>query len=81
MVTEVVSADPLERGFLLANTEPLNRRSIALEILGFEIVEQSATSANELQQTASAVVVLLVNLEMFSQLGNALCEQGDLHLG
>ena len=66
---------------LLADAESLDRRAIALGALLLEVVEQAAPLADELEQTAAAVMVLLVRLEMLGQLGDPTGEQRDLDLG
>jgi hypothetical protein len=55
--------------------------TVAVDVFVFDIIEQSATPAHEHQQTSTGMVVLLVNLEVFGQIGYAMGQQSDLHLG
>src|SRR5918992_4118750 len=65
---------------LLAEPESLNGRAVALEILPLQVIEQAAAAADQLEQAAAAVMVLGVGLEVLGQLGDAVGEQGHLHL-
>ena len=55
--------------------------AIARDVLFDQIVEQTAALADHLEQTAAAVVVVLVDLEMLVEMVDALGQNGDLHLG
>jgi len=56
----------------------LNERSVAREICPLKVFEKLAPLSDDLQQTASGVRVLLMNLEVLSQIGDSLGEQGYL---
>jgi len=46
-----------------------------------QVVQQPAALAHEEQQPTAAVVVVLVLLEVLGEVGDAVAEQRDLHLG
>src|SRR3990167_2497571 len=52
-------------------TQTLDQRGVALAVARLEIVEQAATLADHLQQTAARMVVLRVALEVLCKVGNA----------
>src|ERR1700737_3854188 len=66
---------------LLPDAEPFDQLLVALGVLGLQIVEEPPPLADQLEQAAPRVVVLLVGLEMLGQVMDALGEQRDLHLG
>src|SRR5688572_19256271 len=59
------------RFLLSAQTELLDQSLVALVVLALEVIKQAATAVNHLQQTAAAVVVLLVELEVTGELLDA----------
>jgi len=56
-------------------------RAVPLDVVVLDVIEEVATTADQHQQAAPAVVVLLVLLEVFVEVVDALREKGDLHLG
>ena len=66
---------------LTAQAELLDEGAIALKIFLLQVVQEAATSSDELEEPAPGRVVLLVRAEMLSQLVDALREHRDLHLG
>jgi hypothetical protein len=66
---------------LLAELELLDQGAITLEVPPLEIVEQTTTLAYHLEEAASAVMVLLVGLEVIGEGRDARCEERDLDLG
>src|SRR5436305_853313 len=65
---------------LAAQPEPLDERTVALDVGAPQVVEQPPTAAVHDQQAAPAVVVVLVRLEVLGQVGDPPREYGDLHL-
>jgi|SRR5882762_3831188 len=63
---------------LLADSDLLDDRFVALGVVGFEVVEQAATPADHHEKAAARAVVFLVQFEVFRQLGNASAQQRDL---
>src|SRR5690606_29718918 len=55
--------------------------TVALDVGARQVVEQSAATSHEQQQSAAAVVVVLVLLEVLGEVGDAVAQQSDLHLG
>src|SRR3546814_7515341 len=51
---------------------------VARGILAMQVIEQAAAAVDHLQQTTTAVVVVLVGLEVLGQVHDAGGEQGDL---
>src|SRR5688572_28695692 len=54
---------------------------VAVGVLVLEVFQQPAALADQLEQAAPGVVVLLVSLEVLGQPGDPLAEQRDLDLG
>lgn len=54
-------------------------RSIAFDVVVDEVVEQSTALADQLEEPTTAVVVLLVQLEMFGEVTDSLTEQRHLN--
>jgi hypothetical protein len=69
------------RGVLLAEVEIADERAVTLDVAVLEVVEKTAALTDELQETTAAMVVLLVGLKVFREVGDALGEQSDLDLG
>jgi hypothetical protein len=66
---------------LLAQTKLVDDVFVAFGIVFLQIVEQTASLADQHEKTAARTVVLLVRLKVFRQLTNALAQQRDLDLG
>lgn len=62
------------QGSLATKTELGDERSIALNVLTTQIVEQSSTLTNHHEQPAATVMVVLVLPKMFGEVGYALSE-------
>src|SRR4051794_30191477 len=63
---------------LAAQAEALNQLLVAADILALQVVEQAAALTDHDQETTTAVEVLLVGLEVFGQVADALGQDGDL---
>src|SRR3954462_13912514 len=68
-------------GALAAEAEFLDEGAVALEVLLLQVAEQAAALADEHEQAAARVVVLLVRPQVLGQLVDPLGEQGDLDPG
>ena len=66
---------------LLTDTKLSDDRTIAFDILLLEVVQKVSSVTYHLQKSAAGVVILLVNLDVFSQLVDPLGEDSDLYLG
>lgn len=66
---------------LLAQTEFLNNRAVAFDVLCANVIEQVASAANQFQEAAPAGEILGVGFEMLREMGDALGEERDLYLG
>src|SRR5690606_36142359 len=66
---------------LFPDTERLNQVSISLDIFTFQVVEHPSSLTDQLEQAASTVVILVVDLEMLGEVVDALGHQRDLDLG
>jgi hypothetical protein len=76
---QTLNQQKLAAWFLTTNTQFLDHRTITFDALAFEIIEQTATLADDLEKATTGVVVFLVSAEMFRQIGDALREEGNLH--
>ena len=61
--------------------QPCNEAFVTLLVTGLHIIEQTAALGHELDQAAARMIVLRVGLEMLGQIGDALGQDGDLHIG
>lgn len=66
--------------YLLSDTELCYAGSVTLNVVLCQIVQKTTALTNHLEKTKTAVVVLLVDLEVLGELRNALCEDSDLYL-
>src|SRR5699024_12779050 len=63
-----------------AQAETLDQRPVALDLGLPQVLEQATTLTDQEQQATTRVVVVLVLLEGFGEVLDALCEQGHLGL-
>src|SRR5712691_3047152 len=66
---------------LLSDSQLIDDRAVSLLVGLFEVVQKTAAAADELQQSAPAVVILRVRFEVFGQIADAVRQKGDLHFG
>ena len=66
---------------LLTDTESCDNRTVSLNIYLFEVTEKASSLTDHHQKTASAVMILLVDLEVLGEVVDSLCEKSDLYLG
>ena len=65
---------------LAAQAETLDQGAVTLDVDLLQVVEKTTTIADHEQQTATGVVIVLVELQVLGEIGNALGEQCDLDL-
>ena len=65
--------------WLLADAQFVDDGAVALHVLFLQVVEKPAAAADHLQQTAAAVMILRVGLEVLGKVGDAVREECDLH--
>src|SRR3954454_8475503 len=61
--------------------EALDQRPVPVDVGLAQVVEQAPAAADQLEQPAPAVVVVLVELQVLGQVLDALRQHRDLHLG
>ena len=66
---------------LLAQAESLHNGTIAVNVLVVEILQHLAATTHELGQRAGCTIVLVVLLQVLSQVLDAVAEQCNLALG
>ena len=66
---------------LLSQAELLNNGTVALDVCFLKVAEKISSVANHLLQTAAAVVVLVIALEMLGQIFDSVSKKRDLNLG
>ena len=66
---------------LLTDTQLGDDRTVPLDVLVHQIVQHLAALTDHLQQATTAVVVVLVNLQVLGELLDAGGQNGDLDLG
>ena len=66
------------RGPLLAEAVRLQDRAVADDVLALDVGQKATAAADELEQAAAAVVILLVRLEVLGQLNDSFGQQSDL---
>jgi hypothetical protein len=65
--------------FLPSDPEFLDDDSVSFDVFLLQIVEQSSSLTDNLQQTSAAVMIFFMDLEMFRQIGDPFGEDGYLH--
>src|SRR4051794_31859152 len=73
-------AAPRDSDQLLADTELVDDRAIAIVVGLLQVVEQATTPADQLEQSAAAVMVLRMRLEVLGEVGDTVRQKRDLHL-
>ena len=66
---------------LLAQTQLSDQGAVTIDVLLLQIGQQVTAAADHLEQSATAVVIVLVGLEMLGQMVDASSQQCDLNLG
>lgn len=63
---------------LLAKSQSLDNRTVALNILVLKVIEQRAALAYKLGQSPFSAIIFTVHFKVFRQMGNTVGEQGYL---
>ena len=66
---------------LFADSQTLNRRAVSGYALALDVVQKATTASHQDQETPTAVMVLLMVIEVTCQLIDPMGEQGHLDLG
>ena len=66
---------------LLSEAELFNDCSVTVDVVLHQVVEKVTTATNHLEKATTGVVVVLVSLEVFGEIGNSLGEDSDLNFG
>lgn len=66
---------------LAAQAERFDQGAIAREIFTLEVIKQTPTLADHLEQAATRVMIFVMNFKMLGQVQDALTEQCNLNLG
>ena len=66
---------------LLSETKLLNDSSVSLDVYLLEVVEEVSSVTYHLEEAATAVVVLVVALEVLGEVRNSVSKNCDLNLG
>ena len=61
-----------------ANTEPVDQLLVPVWVDGFDVIEQAAPLAHQLEQAPPRMVILGVGLEVIGEIGNPLGQDRDL---
>jgi len=64
---------------LSADAQIVDDGTVALNVVAAHIIEQSAAAPDQHQQTATRMVILLVNLQVLGEVLDAMGEQADLN--
>ena len=65
---------------LLSDAELFDDCAVTLNIHLHQVVQKVSSVTNHLEKTATAVVILVVHLEMLCEVVDAVCEKRDLNL-
>jgi hypothetical protein len=68
-----------ERVFLSSETEFRDDGAVAVNILVFDVIQQSPPLADHDQQASSGMMILVVGFQMIRQMGNPSGQQCDLN--
>ena len=66
---------------LLSQAELANDRAVTLDIVLLQVVQQTSSVTDHLLQTAAAVEVLLVGLQVLGQVSDAVGQNSNLYFG
>ena len=66
---------------LASQAEAGDDRAVALDVGLLQVVEETTALSHEEQQSPTAVVIVLVLLEVLGEVGDAVAQQRDLDLG
>ena len=66
---------------LLSQAELADDRAVTLDVVLLQVVQQTSSVTNHLLQTAAAVEILLVSLEVLGQVSDAVGQDSNLYLG
>lgn len=66
---------------LLSEAELLDDGTVTVDVLLLEIVQKITTLTDHFEKAATGVVIIVVGLQVLGEVGNSLCENGDLYLG
>jgi hypothetical protein len=66
---------------LAAESEFLDQASVAFQVALLQVVQEPSTAADELEQSATGVMILPVSSKMLGQLVDPARQKGDLDLG
>ena len=66
---------------LLSQAELANDRAVTLDIVLLQVVQQTSSVTDHLLQTAAAVEILLVSLEVLGQVSDAVGQNSNLYFG
>ena len=64
--------------YLLPQPQLFNQPAVAFNIIVFKVIQEPPAPADHLEEAAPGVVVLLVHLEVLSEVGDSLGEDGYL---
>lgn len=73
-------SSPVNEYFLTAQVELFYYLAVALDVVFFEVSEQTAAFADHLHQPVARMNVLLVDLQVLGNTLNSLGEKSNLHL-
>src|SRR5215831_17331334 len=71
---------PCPEPSLPTQAQLLDEGAVALDVLGLEVLQQTAASAHQQEQATTAVMVVLVYLEVLGEIVDPPCQQSDLDL-
>jgi len=66
---------------LLSQAELADDRAVTLDVVLLQVVQQASSATDHLLQTAAAVEVLFVSLEVLGQVSDAVGQDSNLYLG
>ena len=66
---------------LATNAETADQSAVALDISALHVVEQAASLADELHESAARVMIALVDLEVLGEVGDPVRQERHLDFG
>ena len=69
------------RSALLSDTELSDYSTVTLDVLLLKVVKKITSSSDHFEETASGMMILLMVLEMFGEIGDSFGEDSDLNFG
>ena len=77
----IFARSPVFSKLLFSDTQAFNQCTVTIDVLSLQVIQHTSSLTNHHQQTSSGVVIVLVGLQMLSQLCDTIGQQCYLYFG